>query len=264
MALANVIVPAFPDVPRAPGVPPVLRAIGGATTNIVMLAADAVAIIRLFRGPQWGLFANGVPLLIGDSVLAFDFRKEWRISDYPIEQGGFRSYDKIEVPFDVRITFAVSGSPSLLSSLIPGAAGWMAPANRTAALTALDAAAKSLDLITAVTPEAQYQNCNIVHYDYRREARGGTTLIRVDVWLVEIRIAPSPQFTETKTEAAADPASGGGVQATPLPPPPAPPVGPTAPPGGGTGLTIDPLPLAPPEPPNPSSGLVLPPLGTFT
>src|SRR5579862_6696491 len=128
MPLANVIVPGFPDVPRAPGVPPVLRAIGGATTNIVMLAADAVSIIRMFIGPQWGLYANGMPLLIGDSVIAFDFRKEWRVSDYPVEQGepasqdgpqsqsavssqgGFRSFDKIAVPFDVRISFAVSGS----------------------------------------------------------------------------------------------------------------------------------------------------------
>src|SRR5579862_728108 len=203
MALANIVVPAYPDVPRAPGVPPVLRSIGVAQANMIMLAADAYSIVRLFRGPQWGIFsASGAPILIGDSVLAFDYRREWRVSDYPVEEGGFASYVKVSTPFDVRITFAVSGSPDFLSSLIPAAAAWMAPANRTAALTRLKTASESLDLVTAVTPEAQYKSCNIVHYDYRREARSGTTLIRVDVWLVEIRVAPAPQFTQTATPAA--------------------------------------------------------------
>jgi hypothetical protein len=215
MALTDIIVPAFPDVPSVPGVPAVLRQIGAVTNNIALLAADVASIARMFLGPQWGILKGGQPLLVGNSVVAFDFRKEWRVSDYPVEKGAFASYDKVAVPFDVRITFAVSGEGSLLSSLIPGAAGWMAVPNRTAMLTLLDTAAKSLDLVSVITPEATYDSCNIVHYDYRREARGGTTLIRVDVWLVEIRIAPSPQFTQTKTEAAAAPVNDGPVQATP-------------------------------------------------
>lgn len=260
MPLANVVVPPFPDVPRAPGVPPVLTAIGTASFNVIMLAADVASVVRMFAPPAWGIFKNNLPLFVGDSVISFDYRREWRVSDFPIEQGGFASYDKVSVPRDVRLTFAVSGSPGVLASLIPGAAGWMAPANRKAALATLDAAAASLDLVTVVTPEARYESCNIVHYDYRREARAGTTLIRVDVWLVEIRIAPSPQFTQTQTESSTAPVQDGAVQPTPPPPTPPPPpatpatggsgltglnLQPPAPSGAGTGLTIEPLPLGP-------------------
>jgi hypothetical protein len=226
MPLVPLAVPAFPDVPRAPGVPAVLRLAGAVQNALVLLVADAVIIARMFAGPQWGIWdQSGRPLVIGDSVAGVDFRQEWRVSDYPIERGSFASYDKVAVPFDIRVTFSVSGAGADffgagLAALVTGASPGVA--NRTAALAVLRAAAESLDLFSVVTPEFRYDNCNIVHYDYRREARGGATLIKVDVWLVQIRIAPAPQFTQTKPESAADRVNGGAVQpATPPPGAPA-------------------------------------------
>lgn len=229
MPLDNVIVPAFPNVPAAAGVPAVLRPSGApALGNAVLLASDVASVIGLFLGPQWGIFdATGAPVLAADSVLAVDFRKEWRVSDYPLEGGSFASYDRIEMPFDIRVTFAVSGAGSLLSSLVPGGAllsllpGFSQAAARTAVLTALATAAAnppgatSLPVYSVVTPEVSYPSCSIVHYDYRREARGGATLIRIDVWLAEARIAPPPQFSQTTAASGADPVNTGPVQATP-------------------------------------------------
>lgn len=241
MALTNIIVPAFPDVPRAPGVPSVLRQVGALANNVVMLAADVASIARMFLGPQWGIFKDGAPIFVGDSVLGVDYRREWRVSDFPIEAGGFASYNKVQVPFDVRVIFSVSGAGSLLSSLIPGGAGWMAAPNRTEMLTVLKLAAESLDLYSVHTPELNYDNCNIVHYDYRREARSGTTLIKVEVWLTEIRIAPKAALTQTQAPAAADPVNQGTGQAGPVSPgtaanlPPSEPGNLPSPPTTGTG-----------------------------
>lgn len=209
----------FPNVPVAPGVPPVLRAAETVADNAILLAADAAILAHAFQGPQWGIFdqANR-PVITGDTVLGVDFRKEWRVSDYPIEEGGFASYNKVRTPFDIRVRFAYSGKGSILSAITSGGVlGQIAAgrnpslANRTAFLQSLDAAAGSLSLFNVVTPEFTYAGCNIVHYDYRREARHGATMLIVDVWLNEIRVAPSPQFSNTKQPSGADPVNGGTV-----------------------------------------------------
>jgi hypothetical protein len=240
MPPATVTLPAFPNVPQAPGVPPMVR-VGQVIGAATLLVSDAASLIKAFQGPQWGIFDQlGNPVIIGDSVVAVDYRREYRVSDYPVEQGGFASYDKVQMPFDVRVTFAVSGQGSLLSSLLSGGAlGALISgsdpdvANRTAFLTAMETAAAALYLFTVVTPEASYKSCNIVHYDYRREAKKGAALITVEVWLIEVRVTATAQFTQTQTQspASADPQSGGTVQpaapspaqAAALPTPPIPP-----------------------------------------
>lgn len=215
MPLLPISLPAFPDVPLALGVPPMPRLAGPLIPALAFLAADVGAIARLFIGPQWGIFFNGAPALVGDSVIGVDFRREWRLANYPVEGGGFATYDKIAQPFDVRVTFAVAGTSNLLFQLIPGS-GLLNIANRTAFLTALGTMAASLSLFSVVTPELNYDNLSIVHYDYRREASSGATMIKIDVWLQEVRIAAPPQFTQTQVPAAAAVQDGGSVQPSPV------------------------------------------------
>jgi hypothetical protein len=203
MALLPLSVPQYPDVPKADGVPPVLRKVGSTVNTIVLLAADAKILLGLFTGPKWGIFSpSGVSVLTGDSVVGVDYRREWRISDYPMEQGGFASYDKVTEPFDVRVKFSNAGHGTLLSSILSGGligslltGSTPGVTNRRAFLTALDTASASLDLYTVVTPEFSYQDCNIVHYDYRRETHRGATVIEIDVWLRQVRQVASKAFT---------------------------------------------------------------------
>lgn len=221
MALIPVVVPTFPDVPAAPGVPPVLRSIATTIDKVALLTADAVVIARLFAGPQWGIFKAGVPVLIGDSVVGVDYRREWRVANYPVEKGGFASYNKVAEPFDVRVTFACSGSQSLISTFLSGGAlGALitgtdpAAGNRGAFMRALEQYGAALDLLTVVTPEFSFPSCNITHIDYRREARRGTTLILIDVWLAEIRVTGTAAFSNTATASGAAPVDNGAVQPT--------------------------------------------------
>jgi hypothetical protein len=221
MPLQTIAVPAVANVPVAPGVPPMVGA-GTIIESAVLLTADATSLARSMLGPQWGLFTTaGAPAIVGDSVISVDYRRESKISDYPVEKGGFDSYNKVQLPADVRITFASSGVGSIFSSLTSGGAIGAAlsgvddaQANRTAFLASVEAAANSLTLFNAVTPEATYSGYNIIHYDYRRTAKNGATLILVEIWLEEVRVSATGTFTATKAANGASPQSGGTVQPT--------------------------------------------------
>lgn len=220
MAMTPVQVPPFPDVPRSQGVPSVFRQLGAAENTIATVVADVASIARLFEGPQWGIFDQaGAPVLLGDSVVALDFRQDYRVSDYPIEEGGFASYNKVQQPFDIRVSFAVSGQQSLISSLLSGGAlgsliSGISPniSARSGFLTDLNMALKSLYLFSVVTPEMTYDSVNLTHCDYRRESRRGVTLLVIDVWCQEIRVAARGTYSGTKDPTGTEPIDSGPTQ----------------------------------------------------
>lgn len=224
MAIPDTPKPQYPNVPSLPGVPPVPRqpGIAGAQNDIVLLAADAIGILNLFTQPQWGLFTQGgapafsfipgVPSLGalsaiagaalqilgagGQSVMEVDYRNDTRIATAPQEQGAFLSYNKVATPFNGRVSYAVGGTESQRAAFLQAAQGLQA----------------SLDLLNLVMPEYTYFNVNVVHVDFRREARRGVSLFVVDVWCEEVRITGTAAFTQTQTASGASPINGGTVQ----------------------------------------------------
>lgn len=185
----------MPFVPIVPGVP----AIAGNTFFgvVTLLTQDALGILASFLEPQWGLFLDGEPVIVANSVVKFNFKRSASIADYPIEQGGFESYDKVQLPYKVRMSFASGSSAEA----------------RTELLASADAAQQSLDLYDCVTPEQTYINVNIYDYDYDRAADHGNGMITVELMGEEVRVNTSTQFTNTKTPDAAATQSGGTVQA---------------------------------------------------
>jgi len=214
MALPILPIPAFPSVPLLPGVPLLARAssVGAQVSRVVLFAADAINLVKSFLPTLWGLYSEeGVPLLIGDNMAAVDFKRDARMADYPIEKGGFSSYNKVQTPFDARATFTVGGSD----------------ARRTLFLVTLDKLVKELTIVSLVTPEVTYSSANVIHYDYRRTSKNGASLLTVEVWIMEVRLTAGASFTDAaSTEAAgapapqtpsgASPVSAGAVQAAPL------------------------------------------------
>lgn len=169
----------FPNVPIAPGVPSLPRAAGVIIAGVQLLVSDALGLLGAFGEPTWGLFLNSQPVVTAESVASFDFKKSAQIPNFPVENGGFESYNKVQKPFDVRLRFATGGTP----------------ADRQALIESAEAAVDSLDLMTAVTPEAIYENVNPTHMDYRRSAINGVGLLVVDVFCEEVRVKASSTFT---------------------------------------------------------------------
>lgn len=185
------------NIPDLPGVP-ALNFVPGAEEGVELLAADG-PIPFVSGASQWGIFLNGAPVVQADTVADFTIKKEWALSDAPQEDGTFQTYDKVVLPYDVRVRFVAGGSAS----------------NRQALLDSVDAIAGDLNLYDAVTPEAVYTSCNVVHYDYKRSARNGLGLVVVDVWLFQVRVVGATGALTTQSPNAAPAVNGGTVQTTP-------------------------------------------------
>jgi hypothetical protein len=161
---------------------------------VTLLTADQLSPGALFGVPQWGIFGQGgSPLLAVDSVASVDYARDYRISDYPQEQGAFESYNKVQVPFQAKVGFLIAES-------------------RVAFLNGIEAAVKSLDLVTVATPEFSYASANLTHYGYRRELRGSVTMIRVEVWCEEVRIVGQAIPFNTQSTNGAPTQQNGVVQ----------------------------------------------------
>jgi hypothetical protein len=187
------------DVPKVPGVP----ALASYAQDIaVQLLTSSLLSYGGGLVPQWGIYLNGVPVVVADIVRGFDFRVERAISNYPIERGGFESYDKVAVPYLAKVQFSTGGDLG----------------NRSSLLTSV---ARATDLLVGgkpakfdiVTPEIVYLSCSISHYDYNRTALSGLGLLTVDVWTQEVReqnTSPSPSVSPS----GASTQQGGQVQSS--------------------------------------------------
>lgn len=172
----------YPDVPKLPGVPAIPRSANYPTPPINNQSTARIPYNTY--GVQWGFVddKNNVPLT-PDSFIDFEYREERKIPNYPVEGGGFSSYNKVALPFDVRVTVSCNGN------------GVMSKENF---LRTIEELINSLTLLSVVTPNKTYNNCNLIHVDYRRESRQGVSLIVAQLWFQEIRVAQQavPKTTE--------------------------------------------------------------------
>lgn len=187
--------PTFPNVPNVPGVPPLLRNPNLVSAAAALLVNQAIRFLVAPFSAQWGIYQNGLPVIVADSVVSVGYKQDWSISDYPVEEGAFETYDKVETPFTSRVRFASGGST----------------AARQALLNSIDAIAGNLELYDVVTPEIVYQSVNVMRYDYHRDAKSGVGLLLVDVTLLEVRVTATAAFANTKSPNAAGTTNGGTV-----------------------------------------------------
>lgn len=192
----------YPNVPQVDGVPTLARSAKSAVAGSVALGALSGVLWRVLQTRfRWGIYdSDGKALadpslftgMIGDAVgalgvlgdttmstSAVEFVKEMKVSDFPVEKGSFADYNKVEMPATPTVTLCLSGTESARADF----------------LNAIDAATKSTDLYSVVTPEVTYANYSIDRYSYsRRQARGATLLI-VELALREIRQVESTKTT---------------------------------------------------------------------
>lgn len=214
----------MPDIPQVPGVP-ALASYGGSIGPLII--ADALVAISTFLRPGWGIYVDGFPVitpatfftqqinstlgaisqvasLIGlpnvvpsfASTAEFDYSADSPISNYPQEEGAFQSYDKVQLPFDIRLKLTSGGSAS----------------QRQAFLDTLEALRTSTRLVDILTPEKVYPNCNCKHVDFSRRGHSGVELITADVGFQQVRVVSASLFSNTLSPTTAAPAASGNVQ----------------------------------------------------
>jgi hypothetical protein len=184
------------DIPNLPGVPSLPSY---STDSLGLLFEDAVSFLFGGNGvPSWGIFLDGEQAFAYTSVIDFDYKRDYTVSDYQVEDGGFQSYDKVQLPFDVKVRVVSGGAES----------------DRQDLLNSVDAASNSLDLYDVVTPEMTYSSCNISHYDYKRTATNGVGMIVIDIWFVEIRVTSTSTFSSTQNPTTSGQQNTGSVSPT--------------------------------------------------
>lgn len=189
--------PIYPDVPNVAGVPAVRRLTSAVTATEPALTADSITVIATAKN-QWGIYDSAnAKVLDPDSVMSVAYDAEFRIADFPIEEGGFESYDKVALPYHARVVLTKGGNI----------------ADRRAFLTAIEEIRADLNLYNVVTPERSYLNANIARVSIDRSREQGANLITAEIILQEIRQNATATFTASQPSAA-DVVSGGPVQAT--------------------------------------------------
>lgn len=184
----------FYNVPELPGVPPMLRDPSALVplpyqpaANLIINFATPVAVGTNFNATNsndtsaWGLFdpATGQAVIRPDTFLGLEYRSSTRISNYPLEEGAFESYNKVNDPFDIVIGMACGGDQTTVAE-------FLATAKTLSA---------SLDLYTVATPDEIFESVNIERYDYKRSQRSGAWLVTVNFYLKEIRVNGDTEFT---------------------------------------------------------------------
>lgn len=196
MPLAVLPTPAIPDVPRAPGVPTVPSLSTSVGTAILGATAIVSAIQSLLTNDfVWGIYDENDELaLTPDTISHLDYRKDFRVPDYPIEEGGFATYNKVATPFENRVVLAKSGTLDERSDL----------------LQVLEDMVASLNLYTIVTPEFTYVDVNLIGLSIYRAPRN-VQMLSIELTFTEIRIVEAGQFTESPKDDTAQPAQDQGA-----------------------------------------------------
>lgn len=183
-AQITVAMSAFPNVPRLPGVPQLARSLLFPAISPPTIGSQALAG-KLWQstraGAVWGVFDSAnVSVLAADSIMDFGWRPEYRVSNYPVQQGEFASYNKVRLPFVCSVVAAKGGTL----------------AQRNAFLQQVDALVASLSLYTIITPEKSYVSVNVERAELSRRGSGNAHYFDVELFFTQI-IEVAPQYSTT-------------------------------------------------------------------
>lgn len=195
----TVSVPEYADVPQEQGVPPMLLDPSGSSDDDApaVSESDSLSDPVAMDTVKWGIFdADGNSFADFDSLYSVGFKNDVKISDYPVEQGGFQTYNIVNNPFDADVVLHCGGSEDRQAAL------------RSAVVNAINA----LTLYTVMTPVASYASAKIVGQDVRNESNDGANMVKILLKLEEVRQTATVTFNSPADATALSPQAQGQVQ----------------------------------------------------
>jgi hypothetical protein len=118
----------------------------------------------------WNVYKNNNPIFDIDTCTEVDYEFKTKISTYPIENGSFTSYNKVQEPRIIKIKLAVGGSQRIQTLI-----------------RQLETITTSVDIYDVLVPENTYQNFNIQSVHYTRTSDQGKNLLIVTLDMMEVR-----------------------------------------------------------------------------
>lgn len=175
--------------PRIAGIPPLF---GKVLVAAVTLGSGALQNLLDKFLPVWYIIRfDGLgrfyEALTPDNFISIDYTASQNISNYPIEQGQFATYNKINNPNQATLKVSVGGSESRKNDF----------------LNDVEKMARSFDYFEVVAPSGTYKNLTVDRYEYRREVSGGLGVLVVTIHFVEIMSAKITEQAVTPKNASA-------------------------------------------------------------
>jgi hypothetical protein len=187
----------MPFVPQLPGVPALTSY---AASTITLLVSDAISFLFGLGDSQWGVFLDGAQAFDYDSFNSIGYRGDSVVADYQVEgdggSTGFMSYDKVDMPFELRVRLTCGGSE----------------VRRQALINDVQEAKSGLDLFDVVTPEVFYEDATITRVSYERTAENGVGMLKMDLTFQQIRTSEATAFSNTQQPGSAGQQGLGNVQ----------------------------------------------------
>jgi hypothetical protein len=135
------------------------------STNPVQLTAAPLA------STAWGIYnaINNTPAFDVDTCVDVKFGDVSKVSDFPVENGGFASYNKVIEAYQPKVKVAVHGDQRI-----------------SVLLEQLYASVRSINLYNVLTPNITYSSVALEKYDYTRTAKDGMHMVQVEITLKQI------------------------------------------------------------------------------
>lgn len=150
----------------------------------------------------WGLYTSSLSkALAPDTIAVVNYQQDHRISDFPIEEGGFTTYNKVRVPQVFQVRMVKGGTKQ----------------ERTDFIKAYKEIENDTNLYSVVTPEYIFPNVNIMSGQINRTMESGAGIIILDLTLQEIRLAAAGTYSATKVPAGSSMVNNGPTQTTTAP-----------------------------------------------
>ncbi|AFU62309.1 hypothetical protein AVV48_gp60 [Acinetobacter phage phiAC-1] len=154
------------------GMPNIPGLVAPTTLANVGLSLGGAALINAVFGKKWGIFNEfGIPIILADSFVSMNHDAAASISKYPVEQGSFASYNKVNTPSMATVTLAKGGSDVNERQLF---------------LAQLETLLKSTLFFYIITPEYVYMRYQLIGINKSRTAQNGATMLTVNLDLEEV------------------------------------------------------------------------------
>lgn len=146
-------------------------------------------------GGEWTLLdADGATAVAFTSFIDIDLRNEGQALSYPVEEGSFADYNKVDTPLDIRVTLAAQGTDADFEYI----------------LARLDEYKRAAVTLSVSTPSALYENMTLESYSYKRSRDANAGMLTVELSLIEVREVET-QVTTTVITKPKNPTSSGKV-----------------------------------------------------
>lgn len=141
-----------------------------------------LGLINSVLAPSFGIYYasgkdQGKQPFTPDSFVVVEVGAEASVSTVPVEQGAYTTFNKIQRPPELHVTFTVEGWTAF-SGAVPNLTNF-STTSRSNVLEILEKMRTTAGLYDIETPDKTWTSCDLVKYDYRTRSNNGPTLLTV-------------------------------------------------------------------------------------